>query len=104
MSLNSCCDLYLFDNCLAITRREHFIYTFLFAPILITSDVISAERMFDNIKIYNPDSIIFKEIVQGEIVIKVSDPLYTHYKIELTLRGMTKEQIGKLKRIEDWLK
>ncbi len=60
--------------------------------------------MFDNIKIYNPDSIIFKEIVQGEIVIKVSDPLYTHYKIELTLRGMTKEQIGKLKRIEDWLK
>ncbi|PQJ12063.1 hypothetical protein CJD36_009755 [Flavipsychrobacter stenotrophus] len=103
ISLNSRCDLYLFDNCLAVTRREHFIYTFSFAPILITSNKINAERMFDYIRIYNPYSIIFREIVQGEIVIKVSDPLYTHYKIELTLMGMTKEQIAKFKRIEDWL-
>lgn len=102
-SINSTCDIYLFDNCLAINRREHFIYNILFDTIIITSDVISAERKYYKLKIYSPDSIVFKKIVQGEIIIKITDPKYAHYKIEITLMGMTKEQVAKLKRIENWL-
>jgi hypothetical protein len=99
---NNHCDLYLFDNCLAIVRKQKFIFKVLFAPILLTSDIATIETMFDSINTYKPDRITFKQTVKGEIDIKLTDLIYKHYKIDMTFKELTNEQMNELEKIKKW--
>src|SRR5688572_25931381 len=93
ISPNNRCDLYLFDNCLAIIRRQNFIFKTFFAPVLLTSDISMAKNIFNNLDTYKPDRVFFKQIVKGELDIKWTDPIYKHYTTEITFKGLTNEQI-----------
>lgn len=99
---NNRCDLYLFGNCLAIVRRQDFVFKVFFSPILITPDVAATRYMFNYLVVYKPDSITFKQIMKGEVDIKLTDLMYAHYKMEMTLKGLTGEQIAQLGRIKGW--
>jgi hypothetical protein len=102
ISPNNRCDLYLLDNCLAIVRRQDFIFKVFFAPVIISSDTATTKNMFDYLHIYKPDRITFKQIVKGEVDIKLTDPIYMHYTIDLTLKGLTSEQTNQLEKIKTW--
>jgi hypothetical protein len=95
---NSRCDLYLFDNCLSIVRSQNFIFKMFFAPVLLTSDIAITKKTFNNLKTYKPDHVIFKQIVKGELDIKLTDPIYKHYTIIITFKGLTNEQIHQLEK------
>ena len=99
---NNHCDLYLFNNYLAIVRRQDFIFKIFFSPILLTSDIATTKNMFDYLEIYKPDSITFKQIVKGEVDIKLTDPIYKHNTIDITLKGLTNEHMNKLEKIKNW--
>lgn len=88
---NNHCDLYLFDSCIAIVRRQDFIFKAFFAPILLTSDIATTKNMFDYLDIYKPDRINFRQTVKGEIDIKLTDLIYEHFIIDITLKIITYE-------------
>jgi len=96
------CDLYLFDNYLAIVRRNDFIFKVFFPPIVLTSDISTTKNIFDNLKSYKPDQIIFKQIVKGEVDIKITDPAYKHYSRDITLKELSNEQTTQLEKIKNW--
>jgi hypothetical protein len=102
ISLNNRCDLYLFDNCLAIVRRQDFIFKLLFAPILLTSDVAETENIFNYLDTYYPKQITFTQIVKGEVEINLTDPTHKHYQIAITLKELTIEQITQLEKIKNF--
>ena len=102
ISPNNRCDLYLFDNCLAIVRRQNFIFNMFFAPVLLTSDIAITKNKFNNLNAYKQDCVIFKQIVKGEVDIKLTDPIYKHYTIDITFKGLTNEQINQLEKIKNW--
>ncbi len=99
---NNCCDLYLFDNYLAIVRRQDFVFKVFFAPVLLTSDIATTKNIFNYLDIYKPDQITVQQIVKGEIDIKLTDPTYKHYKTDITLKGLTIEQTTQLEKIKNW--
>lgn len=99
---NNRCDLYLFDNCIAIVRRQDFIFKLLFPPILLTYDVATTKNIFNYLGTYKPDRITINQIVKGEIDIKLTDPTYKHYKTDITLKGLTIEQTTQLEKIKNW--
>ncbi len=99
---NNICDLYLFDNCLALIRKQNFIFKVLFRPILLTSDTTTTKKLFDYLDTYKPDNIIFKQIVKGEVDIKLTDLEYKHFKIDMTIKGLTNAQLGQLEKIKNW--
>jgi hypothetical protein len=99
---NNRCDLYLFDNCLAIVRRQDLIFKVFFTPILITSDIATTKNMFNYLDVYKPDSITFKQIIKGEVDIKLTDLIYKHFKIDITFKGLTNEQTAQLEKIKSW--
>ncbi len=99
---NGRCDLYLFDNCLAIVRSQTFIFKIIYAPVLLTSDIAITKNRFNNLKTYKPDLVIFKQFVKGEIEIKLTDPIYRHYTIDIVFKGLTNEQIHQLDKIKSW--
>ncbi len=99
---NNHCDIYLFDNCLAIVRRQNFIFKVLFAPILLTSDILTTKIVFGSLDTYKPDRITFKQIVKGEIDIKLTGLVDKQYKIDITFKGLTNEQTNELEKIKNW--
>lgn len=99
---NNRCDLYLFDNYLAIVRRQIFVFKVFFAPILLTSDIATTKKIFNYLDSYKPHRVTFKEIVKGEVDIKLTDPKYKHYKTEITLKGLSIEQTTQLEKIKNW--
>jgi len=102
ISPNNYCDLYLFDNCLAIVRRQDFIFKIFFAPVLLISEIATTKIVFDCIDTYKPDRITFKQIVKGEVDIKLTDRIYKNYTIDITLKELTNEQINQLEKIKNW--
>ena len=101
-SPNNHCDIYLFDDLLAIVRRQNFIFKVFFAPVLITSHIASTKSIFNYLSVYKPARITFNQIVKGEIDIKIKDPIYGHYKIDITFKGLTSEQLTQLIKIKNW--
>lgn len=101
-SPNNHCDIYLFGDLLAIVRRQNFIFKVFFAPVLITSDIASTKSIFNYLSVYKPARITFNQIVKGEIDIKIRDPIYGHYKIDITFKGLTSEQLTQLIKIKNW--
>ena len=99
---NNRCDLYLFDNYLAVVRRQDFVFKVFFAPILLTSDIESTKDNFNYLDTYKPDRITFNQIVKGEVDIKLTAPKHKHYKTDITLKGLTKEQTTQLEKIKNW--
>lgn len=99
---NNFCDLYLFDDCLAIIRRQNFIFKVFFNPILLTSDTMTTKKSFNYLDTYKPDNITFKQIVKGELDIKLTVLRYNHFKIEMTIKGLTNEQLRQLEKIKNW--
>lgn len=99
---NNRCDLYLFDNYLAIVRRQDFVFKVYFAPVLLTSDIATTKNIFNYLNTYKPDRITFKQIVKGEVDIKLTDPTYKHYRTDITLKGLTNEQTTQLEKIKNW--
>jgi hypothetical protein len=93
------CDLYLLDNCLAIVRKQDPIFKVFFAPVLLTLDIAATKNMFDYLDTYKLDRITFKQFVKGEIDIKLSDPIYKQYSIDITLKGLTNEQKSQLEKM-----
>lgn len=81
----------MFDSCIAIVRRQDFIFKAFFAPILLTSDIATTKNMFDYLDIYKPDRINFRQTVKGEIDIKLTDLIYEHFIIDITLKIITYE-------------
>ena len=102
ISPNNNCDIYLFDNFLAIVRRQNFIFKVFFAPVLITSDIISIKSIFSYLTVYKPDRVIFNEVMKGQIDIKIKDPIYRHCKIDITFKELTSEQLNQLVKIKNW--
>jgi hypothetical protein len=101
-SPNNWSDLYLFGSNLVIVRRQKYIFTLLFAPIVVTGDMALARNAFGYLEIHKPDSVAFKQILKGEVDIKLSDRTYPSYKTVITLKGLTDEQINLLQRITNW--
>jgi hypothetical protein len=102
ISPNNQCDIYLFDNFLAIVRRQNFIFKAFFTPVLISSDITSTKNIFRYLTVYKPDRIIFNQVAKGQIDIKVKDPGYNHYKIDITFNELTNEQLTELSKIKNW--
>lgn len=102
MYINNSCDLYLFDNALAIIRRQDFIFKVFFAPILLTPDITTTKNDFQYLKTYKPNLITFKQVIKGEVDIKLTDPIYEHYTTEITLQGLTNEQLNQLEKTKNW--
>ena len=86
ISPNNHCDIYLFDEILAIVRRQNFIFKVLFAPVLITPYITSTKNIFNYCTIYKPDRIIFNQVMKDQIDIKLKDPIYRHFKIDITFK------------------
>ena len=101
-SPNNNCDIYLFDTFLAIVRRQNFIFKVFFAPVLITSDITSTKSIFSYLTVYKPDRVVFNEVMKGQIDIKIKDPIYRHYKIDITFKELTSEQLIQLGKIKNW--
>lgn len=99
---NNRCDLYLFDNYLAIIRRQDFVFKVFFAPILLTSDITTTKINFDYLVTYKPDRITYKQIVKGEVDIKLTDQANKHDTKNITLIGLTNEQTAQLEKINHW--
>ena len=95
-------DLYLFDDALVLLRSQHFIFRLLFAPVLITVDPNKWSGRFGYIDIYKPDSIVFNRFLKGVIDIKLSDPKFKTFKIEVRLKKLTEEQMFQLDKMRDW--
>ena len=102
ISPNNLCDIYLFDNFLAIIRRQSFIFKVLFAPVLISPDITNTKNIFNYLTVYKPDRIIFNQVMKGQIEIKLKDPIYRGFKIDITLKELTKEQLTQLAEIRNW--
>jgi len=99
---NNRCDLYLFDNYLAIVRRQDFVFRVFFAPVLLTSDIATTKNIFNYLDTYKPDRIIFKQIVKGEVDINLTHPKYKHCKTDITFKGLSVEQTTQLEKIKNW--
>lgn len=96
---NNRCDLYLFENYLAIVRRHDFVFKVFFPPILLSSDVESTKKIFYGLETYKPDRIMFKQKIKGEIAIKLTDPTFQKFSIDITLKGLTKEQTIQIEKL-----
>jgi hypothetical protein len=101
-SPNNRCDLYLFDNYLAIVRRQDFVFKVFFAPVLLTADVAATKNSFGYLRCYQPDYIDFNQPVEGQVAIKIKDPVYSHRKIEITFKDLPSGQTKQLVRIKNW--
>ena len=99
---NNRCNLYLFDNYLAIVRRQDFVFKVFFAPILLTSDIASTKNNFNYLDTYKPDRITFKQIVKGEVDIKLTDQANKHCTTNITIKGLSNEQTTQLEKIKNW--
>jgi hypothetical protein len=97
---NNQCDLFLLEDCLGIVRRQDFIYKVFFPPFLISSDIIKTRNTFSYLNIFKPEKVLFKQTTKSEVDIKLIDPAYKHSKIDITLKGLTNEQINQLKKIK----
>ena len=102
ISPNNHCDIYLFENFLGVVRRQNFIFKVFFAPVLITSDITSTKNIFNYLTVYKPDRINFNEVIKGQIDIKLKDPIYKHYKIDITFKELTNEHLTQLSEIKNW--
>jgi hypothetical protein len=99
---NNRCDLYLFDDFLAIIRRQQSVFGFI--PILAASDIKSLEGKFKHFDIYKLEKLLIKQNIKDEVDLELSDLIYKHYKVEITLKELTSEQIGQLEKIKNWTK
>ena len=102
ISSNNYCDIYLFDNFLGIVRRQNFIFKVFFAPVLITPDITNTKNILRYLSVCKPDRVIFNQIIKNQIDIKLKDPIYKHYKIDIAFKGLTSEQLIQLDKIKDW--
>lgn len=99
---NNCCDLYLFDNFLAVFRRQDFVFKVYFAPILMSSDIASTKNNFNYLHTFKPDRITFNQFIKGEVEIKLTDPKHKHFTTNIILKELTNEQISQLEKIKKW--
>ena len=102
-SPNNFCDLYLFDNCLGIVRRQNFIFKIFFAPVLITPDIDQTKIIFDYLKAHKPRQIIFNRIIKGQIDIKAIDQTHKNTRLDITFKGLTEAQLNQLAKIKSWM-
>lgn len=98
ISINSICDLYLYDESLVLVRRQNFILKMIFAPVVITSNIAKSKNDFPNLESYLPSSFVLNSYKRGELEIK----LQGSYRIDITLKGLTTEQIDKLRIVQNW--
>ena len=102
-SPNNFCDLYVFDNCLGIVRRQNFIFKVFFAPVLITPDIEQTKIIFGYLKAHKPRQIIFNRIIKGQIDIKAIDQTHKYTRIDITFKGLTEAQLDELAKIKNWV-
>ena len=100
-SPNNYADVYLFQNYLAIVRRQHFVFKAFFPPVLITPDVAITKDPFSYLKTYLPVQVLFNES-KGQVSVKLKHPLYRSRKIDLTFKNLDSAQIKQLNVVKDW--
>lgn len=102
VSPNNHCELYLFDNCLAMVRRQNFVFKVFFAPVIITSDIAKAKGIFNYLDIYKPKRVHFNQILKGEIDINITDPIHQHRRVDITFKELSGEQLTQLEKIKTY--
>ena len=102
ISPNNYCDLYIFEYCIVLIRREKFIYRIKFAPIVLSNNVEAIKSRFGFLKCYKPDGIHFYEKLKGKIDIKLLESNYKFKRIDITLKGLQDEQIALLNKLKEW--
>lgn len=95
-------DLYLFDNCLVIVRRRNFIFKIFHPPVLFTPDMDHAKKNFPYLKAYQPGYIHFNQLHKSEIEIKVKDPDSGTWMIDITLKGLSADEVNQVSEIKNW--
>jgi hypothetical protein len=102
-SPNGKCDLYIFDNFIAIIRRQKFIFTIEFEPLIIKADDYNKNVIdLNNYLFKTIDRAKFTKYKNDELIIKLKDENFTHFKTEITLRKLKGKHIDKLRPIENW--
>ena len=101
-SINNTADIYLFDNFLAIFRRQNFIFKLHFRPTIISKDPKSIQKLLGFMKVDKFDKLVIKPICMGEIEIHLADQQYKHYKTTIILKGLTEDQTKLLSSIKKW--
>lgn len=102
LSPNNDCDLYLLNNSIVLVRRQNFLVTVHFRPIIITPHVLDLTKEFHGLYVCKPSRIFFKEVIKNEIEIIIPSSIGKHYRVEITLKQLTTEQIKSLNYIKDW--
>jgi hypothetical protein len=102
ISPNNDCDLYLMEDSIVLVRRQVFIFTVHFSPIIITSNVFDLTKEFRDLYVCRPSKIFFKEVITNEIEIIIPSSIGKHYRIEITLKRLAKEQKNHLNYIKNW--
>ncbi len=69
ISPNNNCDLYLMEDSIVLVRRQVFIVTVHFRPIIITANVFDLTKEFQDLYVCRPSKIFFKEVILNEIEI-----------------------------------
>lgn len=100
--LNNTCDIYLFDNYFAIVRRQNFVFKVSFPPILISSQNSDAQNIFNYLDIYYPKRISFIKVKIGELDFNVVDSNNKYITVEITVKGLTQEQIERFEVLRQW--
>ena len=102
ISPNNNCDLYLMEDSIVLVRRQVFIVTVHFRPIIITANVFDLTKEFQDLYVCRPSKIFFKEVILNEIEIIIPSSIGKYYRVEITLKQLTKEQKNCLKYIKNW--
>ena len=102
ISPNNECDIYLLEDSIALIRRQVFIVTVHFRPIIITTNVADLTKEFRDLYVCRPIKIFFKETITDEIEIIIPSSISRYYRVQITLKRLTEEQKKCLNYIRDW--
>jgi hypothetical protein len=102
VSIDNSCDLYLFSNCLAIVRKQNFVFPFQFSPIILTADVAKTRETFADVACYKPTKVKANGAFKGRVNIIIQHPAFKRWKIDITLKSLTDEQVNSIVSLTAW--
>jgi hypothetical protein len=100
--LGRAADIHVFDNFIVVFRRQHFILTVHFNPIIIAKDVISIKKQYTFGEMYKPEKFFLRTTVKGELTITLADKQFKNREILINLKKLNSEQIEQLSKLKQW--
>jgi hypothetical protein len=98
-SINNTGDIFIFEDFILVTRKQHFFRVTLLKPIVISFKNWSHE-LGSSVESLTPKKFIYWEQKRMEVQIQLVDPRYNHVASTLTLQQLTAEQINEIKAFE----